>query len=228
MARTVTFDFTSGGLPLTGRVSMAKTEITTAGSKVDLPTAKTAFLDAGIAQIEGIEPTPAVGFRYQVKVEGGNGSVAWFVVEVPAGTTPIDFATLPQVSAVAMPIDQAGAQLETWIQSVRAQATAANDNALLALSKANAMEDPNAEARKLPAGGTAGQILTRTSSVDYEVEWADPAEPLVPAGSVQYVTGDANVQRPTPNTNIMVIFLVPGSVPPAAAIPGVDLWVQIS
>lgn len=228
MARTITFDFTAGGATLVGRVSMAKTEITTNGNKVDLPTAKTAFFTDGLAQIEGIEPTPPVGFRYQVKVEGGDGSVAWFIVEVPDGTTPIAFTSLTQVEATAMPIDQTGSQMESWIQSVRAQATAANANALTALDAAMAVGAPVPENRKVPAGGTAGQILTRTSAVDYEVAWQDPAEPLVPAGSVQYCTGDANVQRPTPNANIMVIFLVPGSIPPAAAIPGVDLWVQIS
>lgn len=230
MSRTINFDFTTGPVAATnGRLRMAGTRMFNDGPTIVLPPVHTVRLVGGLASIEDVEPTPVGGaWSYQVKLETEEGAAFWWIVTVPDLTTPVNFNALPVLEAISIPIDQTGTQIEAWMMSVRAQATAANNNALLALQAVEDMDAPLAESRKLPPGGTTGQVLTRSGTPDFEVEWVTPEVVPVPPGTVQYVTGDANVLRPTPNTNIMVIYMVPGSIPPATALPGIDIWVQIS
>lgn len=137
MARTINFNFTAGGVIVpSGRITMAGTFITNTGAGIDLPPIYTGILSQGVASIPDVIPTPVDGsWLYQVKLEPSTGGAYWWIVSVPNLTTAVNFSTLPVTEAIAMPIDQTGTQIETWMQSVRAQATAANANALQALAQ---------------------------------------------------------------------------------------------
>ena len=91
----------------------------------------------------------------------------------------------------------------------------------------------------VPTGGTAGQILAKTSNANYDTSWiAAPSGgggggPItiadLPAGSVlfaRYNTGTSTwPARPTARTDIMVHWIgASESTPPPEAVNGVDLW----
>lgn len=144
MARTVNFDFATAGVASEGRLTMAGTYMTTIGTTINLPPIEQRYLVNGLASIENVIPTPpeADGWRYQVKLETTDGQAHWWIVEVSDLTTPVDFSTLPVIEAISMPIDRTGTMIETWMNSVRAQAAAANANAIsaLGLGDSNAAE----------------------------------------------------------------------------------------
>lgn len=135
MARTINFDFSAGGVVVdSGRLTMVGTNMSTSGTTIVLPQPYLGTISDGLGSIPGVEPTPGDGsWRYQVKLEPSYGGAFYWIVDVPDLTTPVDFITLPVTEAIAMPIDQTGTMVESWMQSVRAQASAANANALQAL-----------------------------------------------------------------------------------------------
>lgn len=156
MARTINFDFTVGGVVAEGgKITMAGTHITTVGATINLPPVQVAYLSAGVASIPGVAPTPVGGaWKYQVKLEPVTGGAFWWIVEVPDLTTPVNFSALPVTEAIAMPIDQTGTQIETWMQSIRAQAAAANANATNALQQIQNYHGIDAEPPRMKTADT--------------------------------------------------------------------------
>ena len=149
MARTIQFSFMQGGGATftNGRVTLSPTSVRTDGVWTVLPSeTDPIYLVDGVGAITDVEPTPTDpdGWRYQVRVEATDRRVHEFLVEVPTGTTPINFNLLPQISAMTLPIDATGVQLKQWIESVRSHANAANENALEALAQIASYHGPNA------------------------------------------------------------------------------------
>jgi len=151
---------------------------------VILPSTDSVALVAGEASIPGVEPTPTApdGWRYQVRVEADDRRVHSWIVEVPDGTSPIQFSALPKVEGWTLPLAATGVQVEQWIQSVRSHASAANSNAVNALqgvvdvnARIDGLElggiDPGAV---LPTGGAAGQVLAKRSATSFDVQWVTP------------------------------------------------------
>lgn len=186
MARTITFDFATGGVATEGRVTMAGTNIYTTGTTVNLPPIKVAYLAGGLASIPNVEPTPvaADGWRYQVKLESNDGSVAYWLVEVPDLTTPVGLDQLPTIESTAFPIGQTGMSIETWLESVRAQAAAANANALLALEAVNLYLGPDGEPLPFKAVDTWDQkkVVAYADGTVKAIPYADmpPGQPPTP------------------------------------------------
>lgn len=242
MARTITFSFAQGGGSTftNGRVTLSPTHMRIDGDTVILPGASDPIeLVAGAGQITDVEPTPTAsdGWRYQIVIEGTDRRKHVFIVSVPAGTTPINFATLPVIENMTLPIDATGVQLEQWMQSIRSHAAAANANAVAALASAasahnriDGLEIGGDPAAILPSGGITNQVLAKKSNTDFDLKWTDaPAggggsTPL--SGQVLSVFGNAAVARPTTSTDVVVLFFVPGNMTPINAISGLDVWMR--
>lgn len=158
MARTINFDFAqAGGQVITeGVLTIAPTQNwVSSGGAVVVPSGNPVQLVNGKASIAGVEPTPAAadGWRYQVQLETTDRRVHTWIVEVPTGTTPINFSALPVQIAVTLPLGATGAQLQTWIDSVHSYAASANTNSVNALGQAAAL---NTRVNALEAGGGGG------------------------------------------------------------------------
>lgn len=138
MARTINFDFAQGGgsILTNGKVTLAGTKVYNVGSTAVLPDTQEAWIVNGVGTMPNVNPNPSGvdGFHYMVKVASDTGGVFYYIVDVPAGTSAINFNSLPVIESTMLPYEVSGVQLEAWFVSVRAQATAANNNALLALS----------------------------------------------------------------------------------------------
>lgn len=205
MARTINFDFAqAGGQVITeGVLTIAPTQNwVSSGGAVVVPSGNPVQLVNGKASIAGVEPTPAAadGWRYQVQLETTDRRVHTWIVEVPTGTTPINFSALPVLESVTLPLDATGAQLKIWMDSIRSYAASANTNSVNALGQAAAL---NTRVTALEAGGGGGgggtvypgtlvvvnKIGTSwparpTASADVVVAWrgTTPAPPIVSSG----------------------------------------------
>lgn len=158
MARTINFDFAqAGGQVITeGVLTIAPTQNwVSSGGAVVVPSGNPVQLVNGKASIAGVESTPAAtdGWRYQVQLETTDRRVHTWIVEVPAGTTPINFSALPVQIAVTLPLGATGAQLQTWIDSVHSYAASANTNSVNALGQTASL---NTRVSDLEAGGGGG------------------------------------------------------------------------
>lgn len=222
MARTINFSFTQGGGSTftSGLVTLAPTHTRTEGTTIVLPSAVQIELVDGSGSIPNVEPTPTAtdGWRYQVRIEATDRRVHHFLVEVPTGTTPINFSVLPVVSSMTLPIDATGVQLEMWFASVRSHASAADTNAVNALNGLVAqgdrvgvtetdLVDVHAELdvltpRALPPGGVTGQVLAKTANTSYSTSWIDPPEG---SGASFLVLGPSDpVPTGTPNNTVIL------------------------
>lgn len=85
------------------------------------------------------------------------------------------------------------------------------------------------EGRGLPPGGTAGQVLTKQSSTDYDADWQDPTGGGVTGGTVSVEvaatnTGepgtDASVTNLGDTTHVRLEFTIPRGAPGADGAPG--------
>lgn len=89
----------------------------------------------------------------------------------------------------------------------------------------------------VPAGGSIGQVLAKSSENDYDTAWVDQASggggPItiadLPAGSVAFAhyneATSAWPSRPTARTDVMVHWIGSNELnPPAEALSGVDIW----
>lgn len=201
MARTVNFDFAQGGLASAGKVTMVGSQMTLDGPTIVLPTLRVEYLASGLASMTGVDPTPGDGsWRYQVKLEPSTGGAYYWIVDVPDLSTPVDFSTLPVTEAIAMPIDRTGTQLETWMVSVRAQATAANSNANAAMSSASDAHDRIDNlvldgGTSVPTGGLTGQYLSKASNSNYDLEWSN-----IPGIEGGAILRHENISDPGPGT----------------------------
>lgn len=209
MARTILFDFAQGGGATftNGRVTLAPTSSRTLGSTIVLPGTVPAQLVDGKASIPDVDPTPTdpQGWRYQVRIESTDRRVHEYLVEVPTGTTPINFSTLPVVAMMTLPLGATGVELQQWLASVRSRAAAADQNALTAMQ---GVIDTNARidgiiigpGSALPTAGIAGQVLTKTSNDDFAVEWKTPA-----SGPVTFIPRHESISDPGPGTPLRTI-----------------------
>lgn len=182
MARTINFDFAQGGgsTITSGRVYLSPAEMRQAGSTIILPSSDMEEIVEGLASIENVEPSSTAGW-YQVRVEADDRRVHVWMVEVPDGTTPVTFQLSWADEAWTLPLAATGVQVQQWIQSVRSHAFAANANALNAMDSAASAHtridglevggiDPGAV---LPTGGSAGQVLAKSSGADFAVQWVN-------------------------------------------------------
>lgn len=186
MARTVNFDFTTGPNPATtGRIIMAGTQLTNDGPSITLPPTYVAYLVGGLASIPDVEPTPTDGsWRYQTKLEPDTGGAFWWIVSVANLTTPVNFNTLPITESIAMPIDRTGTQIETWMNSVRAQANAANTNATNALDLIEQYHGGSANPTEFEAvdNWDSKKIVTYADGTVRAIPYGDmpPGQPVTP------------------------------------------------
>lgn len=186
MARTVNFDFTTGPNPATtGRIIMAGTQLTNDGPSITLPPTYVAYLVGGLASIPDVVPTPTDGsWKYQTKLEPDTGGAFWWIVSVSNLTTPVNFNSLPVTESIAMPIDRTGTQIETWMNSVRAQANAANTNATNALELIDQYHGPDAGPPTFKTADTWEQrkMIVMSSGAVKVIPAGDfpPAQPTTP------------------------------------------------
>ncbi|GGJ55655.1 hypothetical protein [Glutamicibacter ardleyensis] len=186
MARTVNFDFTTGPNPATtGRIIMAGTQLTNDGPSITLPPTYVAYLVGGLASIPDVVPTPTDGsWKYQVKLEPDTGGAFWWIVSVSNLTTPVNFNALPVTESIAMPIDRTGTQLETWMNSVRAQANAANINATNALALIEEYHGGSASPTEFEAvdNWDSKKIVTYSDGTVRAIPYGDmpPGQPATP------------------------------------------------
>lgn len=209
MARTVNFEFAQGGgqvIP-TGELTFEPTRNWTSGVKVVVPSSEPIPLVNGQASIANVESTPAAadGWRYQVQLFTPDRKIHMWVVEVPAGTTPINFSALPVVVSMTIPLGVTGMEMEQWVDSVHSHAAAAKTDATSALGAAAALaiRVTNLEENGTGGGGSGG----------------GPGSMI----SVNQVGG--GYTRPTSDTSIVYVFV--GTADPGSVAKENDRWERI-
>lgn len=87
------------------------------------------------------------------------------------------------------------------------------------------------EGRGLPPGGTAGQVLTKQSSTDYDADWQDPTGGGGTGGTVSVEVADTKTGEPGTDaevvnlgdtTHVRLEFTIPRGEPGADGAPGAE------
>lgn len=207
MARTINFEFAQGGGQVisNGDLTFEPTRNWTSGAKVVVPSSDSIPLVNGQATIPNVESTPtaADGWRYQVQLFTPDRKIHMWVVEVPTGTTPINFSALPVVVSMTIPLGVTGMEMEQWVDSVHSHAAAAKTDAVSALAAAASL---GTRVTALENGGGGGGSVAPNTMV-----------------SVNEVGG--TYTRPTSNPAIVYVFV--GSSDPGAKALENDRWERI-
>lgn len=208
MARTINFEFAQGGGQIIGKgdLTFEPTRNWTSGAKVVVPSSDPIPLVNGQASIAGVESTPtaADGWRYQVQLFTPDRKIHMWVVEVPVGTTPINFSALPVVISMTIPLGVTGMEMQQWVESVHSHAAAAKTDATSALAAAAAL---NVRVSALEAGGSGGGGTAAPNTMV----------------SVNEVGG--SYTRPTSNPAIVYVFV--GASDPGSKALENDRWERI-
>lgn len=209
MARTINFEFAQGGgqvIP-NGDLTIEPTQNWVSGAKVVVPSSDPIPLINGQATVTNVEPTPtaADGWRYQVQLVTPDRKIHMWVVEVPTGTTPINFSACPVVVSMTIPLGVTGLEMERWVDSVHSHAAAANTNAVNALT-ANASLTLRVEALEEGGGGGGGGYSG-------------------PGTMISVNQSGGSYTRPTSDPDLIYVFV--GSADPGSVAKENDRWERI-